>query len=236
MAKRNTTAGRIVAGTIRREFNECAIGGYDGALRVRSSMVIGALWWVRGDIVHAMTVEGARQTEGIPAIYEIAGLESGTFFYEPGTLPPLRTIRLATATILADQGLWRDAGRATSDVPESDADRALHAWVKSIQSRVPGIESVSIGDRLGLRYSTARDVQSRERLAEFWVGAGADGTAADLRMYRTHVHLLLALGLNDSVLLLEATRFTAPEALLWAAEDAQHVLRGPLVAAAGSSR
>jgi hypothetical protein len=74
---------------------------WSGVLRLRSGRLVGAVWMVEGQLVHAVMLQDGAQTEDASALESISTWREGTYFLDPNALPPTRTIRLEMGPLLS---------------------------------------------------------------------------------------------------------------------------------------
>ncbi|MCK6682379.1 MAG: response regulator [Thermoanaerobaculia bacterium] len=98
-----------------------ALSASSGALRIDRGGETGAIWFDRGQVVHAEKGE----LLGEEAFYSLIGWQGGRFWLEKGAVPPGRTITDAWQTLLIE-GCRRLDEAAAKDVPA--AEPAIQDW------------------------------------------------------------------------------------------------------------
>ncbi len=195
---------------------------WGGVLRLRFGTQIGAVWWVKGQIVHAVHYEGKSQMDGIPALDAIILWKDGTFLLEADVLPPARSIRTAMEDILKRMESRRTMIKSGESPADSEWD--LESLLDELRHRVPGLESVSICRGTVLEETTEYDETEKEWLAhQLQIYMADDDTPETLYVQQQgHTLLIVKNGLIATVL--SAQSATAPEALFWASQEAQRRL------------
>jgi hypothetical protein len=164
-----------------------------GALRLREGRIIGAIWTVRGEVVHALYVQDDARIEGEEAFDRLLYLQAGSFYWELDALPPTRSIRLPEPEDV-------DMAAGVSGAESADPiwpDTLISQWEAELKARVPGLSSIQVVELDNTRVQ-------REPV--------------NLNLIRTPEHLHLSVKVATLDIHLSATPDTAPEALLWAAE------------------
>lgn len=196
---------------------------WSGVIRLRHGRAVGAVWTVKGHVVHALRLEDGVKTEGVSALESLATWREGTYFLEVNVLPPARTVRLGIEVILAS--LWRLSGgeRAKHVSSKSDASRrVLSAVLQNLRERVPGLESLSLSRGSAVEATTASDTTEREWLnGQVRRYCDDGGTAAGRLLLQDGDHALLIVKKGCLAAVLFARGATTPEALWWAGEEAR---------------
>ena len=139
---------------------------FNGAVRVRNGSVIAGIWLVKGQIVHAVCIEGQKQITGPEALETIGMWTSGSYFIERNVLPPERTVRADMPEILAALRiqLVPAATERLEELSEECGDEELETVFDTLRVRVPGLESLSLSSGAMLKATTARDTGERDWL------------------------------------------------------------------------
>jgi hypothetical protein len=87
---------------------------WSGVIRLRNERMVGAVWMVKGQLIHAILLQDGAQIEGASALESISSWREGTYYLDPNALPPACTIRLRMAGVLS--ALLRSAEK---EPPES---------------------------------------------------------------------------------------------------------------------
>lgn len=200
MAEIRAIIGRVEAGAISAELKRAIVTKTTGVLRLRDGRKIGAIWTVRGEVVHALHVEDGMRCEGSEAFDRLIYLNSGTFYWELETLPPARSIRLPEPEEPVEERA------AVEDLEgEPEYSELLSLCENDLKQRVPGITMIQIVQR------TRRQPRTE---------------TVDLNLIRTAQHLHLSQQVGNVDVHLDASAETAPEALLWAADVIRRKLSG----------
>ena len=194
--------------------------GWGGVLRVRTTGKSASLWFVKGQIAHAVIVEGRNRTEGLAALEEVALWRQGTYLLEDGELPPARTIRLAMDEIMAS--LEQMTGRTEDATETARGTDELEHVLETLRERVPGLESLSVLHGTMVQATTAQDLKERGWLDEQLRSYCDDDAVKPEKLFLQHGdHSLLILKRGQLATVLSARTGTAPEALFWAGEEAR---------------
>ncbi|HEY3296258.1 MAG TPA: DUF4388 domain-containing protein [bacterium] len=219
MGKKETTLGNLdergVLPVIRAIFHD----EWGGVLRVRTAGRNCSLWFVKGQIAHALLTEGKQRVDGVAALEKVALWTKGTFMLDAGELPPARSIRLAMDDILSF--LEHEAGAVTEAAAEPKLDH-LESVLESLRERVPGLESLSVMNGALVEATTALDLKERGWLSEQLRSyCGEDSVKPEKLFLQQGDHTLLILKRGQLATVLSARTGTAPEALFWAGEEAR---------------
>ncbi|MCX6600378.1 MAG: DUF4388 domain-containing protein [bacterium] len=207
---------------------------WSGVIRLRNGRMVGAVWMVKGHLVHAVMLQDGAQIEGVSALESISAWREGTYFLDPNALPPARTIRLGMADVLS--ALRRSAeGERRESAPSA---RGLSEVLQALRERVPGLESLSLSRGITVEATTTADAAERE-----WVNGqirrycDEDESMPERLFVQDGDHALLIVKKGRLAAVLSARGATAPEALLWAGEEAQKEVldRSDEVSVAGNS-
>jgi len=212
---------------------------WSGVIRLRNGRMVGAVWMVKGHLVHAVMLQDGAQIEGVSALESISAWREGTYFLDPNALPPARTIRLGMADVLS--ALRRSAGtepRESARVEAIASRRGLSDLLQTLRERVPGLESLSLSRGITVEATTTADAAERE-----WVNGqirrycDEDESMPERLFVQDGDHALLIVKKGRLAAVLSARGATAPEALLWAGEEAQKEVldRSDEVSVAGNS-
>jgi len=191
---------------------------WSGVIRLRNGRRVGAVWMVKGHVAHAVELQDGAQTEGASALEVISTWREGNYFLDANALPPARTIRLSMEDVLA--ALRRSAGIEPRNTTSSRGE--LGEVLQTLRERVPGLESLSLSRGAALEATTAADTAERE-----WVNGQIrrycddDVSTAGKLFVQDGDHALLIVKKGRLAAVLSARGATAPEALLWAGEEAQ---------------
>jgi hypothetical protein len=212
---------------------------WSGVIRLRNGRMVGAVWMVKGHVVHAIELQDGAQTEGVSALERVSAWREGTYFLDTNTLPPARTIRLGMEDVLA--ALRRSAGTEpweSARVEATASRRGLSEVLQALRERVPGLESLSLSRGVTVEATTTTDAGEREWLNGQIRRYGNDGASTPGKLFvQDGDHALLIVKKGRWAAVLSARGATAPEALLWAGEEAQKEVldRSDEVAVAGNS-
>jgi len=197
---------------------------WSGVIRLRNGRMVGAVWMVKGQLVHAVMLQDGAQIEDASALESISTWREGTYFLDPSALPPARTIRLGMADVLS--ALRRSAeGERRESAPSA---RGLSDVLQTLRERVPGLESLSLSRGASLEATTAADAAERE-----WVNGqirrycDEDVSMPERLLVQDGDHVLLIVKKGPLAAVLSADGATAPEALFWAGEVAQKKMLDP---------
>jgi hypothetical protein len=94
---------------------------WSGVIRLRRERKVGAVWMVKGCVVHAIELRDGAQREGVSALESISGWRDGTYFIDANSLPPARTIRLEMGPVLT---ALRRSARSEAESPRGASDEA----------------------------------------------------------------------------------------------------------------
>jgi hypothetical protein len=184
--------------------------------------MVGAVWMVKGQLVHAVMLQDGAQIEDASALQSISTWREGTYFLDPNALPPARTIRLRMGDVLS--ALRRSAGtegRETVPLPQG-----LRDVLQTLRERVPGLESLSLSRGANVEATTAAGAAERE-----WVNSqirrycDENASGPEKLFVQDGDHALLIVTKGALTAVLSADGATAPEALFWAGEVAQNEIQ-----------
>lgn len=212
---------------------------WSGVIRLRNERMVGAVWMVKGHVLHAVKLQDGVQSEGPSALESISAWREGTYFLDANTLPPARTIRFGMEDVLA--ALRRSARtepRESARAAATTSPRGLGEVLQILRERVPGLESLSLSRGLTVEATTAADATEREWLnGQIRRYCDDDQSTAGRLFVQDGDHALLIVKKGRLAAVLSARGATAPEALLWAGEEAQKKVldRSDEVSVAGNS-
>jgi hypothetical protein len=223
MGKERADMGRLDRRALLPVIEAAFHRAWNGVIRLRNGHRIGAVWMVKGHVVHAIMLQDGARTEGPAALESISTWSEGTYFLDPGALPPARTIRLDA------QEMLKTLRRLTDSETPSIADAgvtaslpALNEMLETLRARVPGLESLSVSRGATVEASTAADAAETE-----WLNGQLRRYCSDILssperlLLQDGDHTLLIVKKGQMAAVLSARGTTTLEALLWAGEEAQ---------------
>jgi len=222
MGKKQATLGTLDGRGIVPVMWAILRDGWSGVLRVRAAGRNASVWFVKGQVAHALLRDGKNRIEGLEALENTALWIEGTFMLDAGELPPARTIRLKMEDILAS---LKHAADEPVEQTESQTDRMatqLTSVLDSLRERVPGLESLSVLNGALVEATTAHDLKERGWLNDQLRSYCDDDTVQPEKFFMQQGdHSLLILKRGQLATVLSARTGTAPEAMFWAGEEAR---------------
>jgi hypothetical protein len=197
--------------------------GWSGAVRTRREGQIGAIWLVKGQVVHCLSIAGPIRIEGIAALEDMVTWPTVTILLDAPALPPARSIRqpmtelLDTLTRLATAQSEESAKRGHEERNELDLDSLF----KTLRQRVPELEAISVANGKALERTTLSNAEEKRWLTLQLQTHFFDRQEDPDRLYLQqgdHALLIMKRGALSAVLM--ARNEAAPEALFWAGEEA----------------
>lgn len=220
MGKERAIMGHLDSG-LRPLIEKANREDWSGVVRLRSGRRVGAAWLVKGQLAHVLVAENGVQTEGVPALQEVASWHGGTYFLESDLLPPARSIRMSMDEVIAVISRSAEDGPFHSSSNLS-RDETLDGILESLRRRVPGLESLSLSRGDTVEATTAADSDEREwvsgQLRQFFRN---DAHLPERLFMQQGDHALVIVQNGRFTAVLSARGGTTPEALLWAGEEAQ---------------
>ncbi len=203
---------------------------WGGVVRVTRGRIAGAVWMVKGQVAHAQ-LSGTTTLSGVEALEAIIRWNEGEYVLETDVLPPERTIRASTAQLLTEARMHVELEREQFAESQRTAvvGRTLLQVFDGLRERVPGLESLSLLRGPLREVTTSHDAAEMDwmdrQLKSFFA---KDHQEPDTLFVQEGEHTLLVLNQGGVATVLSARAGTAPEALFWAAAEAQRrVLQAP---------
>jgi hypothetical protein len=197
---------------------------WSGVLRIRSGAKIGAVWLIKGQVVHCLQIEGKQRRDGISALEDLLHWPQVAYILEADVLPPARSIRLPMAEIMSallrrtQPESQRDEVLPRTAVPQVNLDEIY----ESLRLRVPGLEAISVMNGVELERTTLRDTANQNWLDRQLQMHLFNPSHDPEKLYlQDDDHALLIMKHGHLSAVLMARNGTAPEALFWAGEEAR---------------
>jgi hypothetical protein len=135
---------------------------WTGVARVRTSGAFGAVWFVKGNCVHAAVEHGQTSITGWKALERLSRWQKGAILLEKNVLPPERSIRLEQRVVWARLNSANTVRAGNADERNTSA---ASDHVKAVQTDIvnhfPGILYLSTTDGKSTAHTGHLDNQNR---------------------------------------------------------------------------